>query len=57
MSELFRKQMEDDEKHRKDDDKEVFDRLKHAVLEAALNEHQWDSKAMDYLVISYIISN
>lgn len=49
--------MEDDEKHRKDDDKEVFDRLKHAVLEAALNEHQWDSKAMDYLVISYIISN
>ncbi|CAG9536395.1 unnamed protein product [Cercopithifilaria johnstoni] len=48
LSELFRKQM-DDTKHRKDEDNEVFDRLKRAVLEAALNEHQWDGKAMDYL--------
>uniref|UniRef100_A0A8R1TKQ2 Dynamin-like GTPase OPA1, mitochondrial n=1 Tax=Onchocerca volvulus TaxID=6282 RepID=A0A8R1TKQ2_ONCVO len=49
LSELFRKQMEDDAKHHKDEDNEVFDRLKHAVLTAALNEHQWDKKAMDYL--------
>ncbi|KAL3993981.1 Dynamin-like 120 kDa protein form S1 domain protein [Acanthocheilonema viteae] len=49
LSELFRKQMEDDAKHRKDKDNDVFHRLKHAVLEAALSEHQWDSKAMDYL--------
>lgn len=47
--------MEDDAKHRKDKDNEVFDRLKCAVLEAALNEHQWDSKALDYLVLSVFI--
>ncbi|VDO32400.1 unnamed protein product [Brugia timori] len=49
LSELFKKQLEDDAKHRKDEDSEIFDRLKHAVLEAALREHQWDSKAVDYL--------
>uniref|UniRef100_A0A915Q7I9 Dynamin-like GTPase OPA1, mitochondrial n=1 Tax=Setaria digitata TaxID=48799 RepID=A0A915Q7I9_9BILA len=49
LTELFRKQMEFDKKHRQDEDNEIFDRLKNAVLEAALNEHQWDSKAMDYL--------
>ncbi|KAM3719788.1 Dynamin-likeprotein [Dirofilaria immitis] len=49
LSELFRKQIDDDAKRHRDEDNEIFDRLKYAVLTAALNEHQWDSKAMDYL--------
>ncbi|VDN38086.1 unnamed protein product [Gongylonema pulchrum] len=50
LSELFKQQVETDAKQRKAEGDEIFDRLKSAVLEAALNEHHWDSKAMDYLV-------
>lgn len=42
--------MERGVKNNKGEHNEIFNRLKVAVLDAALNEHQWDSKAVDYLV-------
>ncbi|VDN04046.1 unnamed protein product [Thelazia callipaeda] len=50
LSELFKKQMENDSAQLKNDDVQIFIGLKKAVLEAALSEHKWDDKAMDYLV-------
>lgn len=34
----------------------LFDRLKMAVLDASLGEHQWDNKALDYLVNCLILA-
>lgn len=53
LSELFKKQVQADVKQRKGDYDDIFDRLKNAVLEAALSEHRWDNKALDYLVILF----
>uniref|UniRef100_A0A0N5AQS6 Dynamin-like GTPase OPA1, mitochondrial n=1 Tax=Syphacia muris TaxID=451379 RepID=A0A0N5AQS6_9BILA len=47
LTELLKQQLGND-KSRKDHDP-IFDRLKAAVFDAALKEHSWDSKALDYL--------
>uniref|UniRef100_A0A7E5A114 Dynamin-like GTPase OPA1, mitochondrial n=1 Tax=Panagrellus redivivus TaxID=6233 RepID=A0A7E5A114_PANRE len=47
LSEAFRKQFENSANNRDHD--ALFDKLKESVLEAALEEHKWDSKALDYL--------
>lgn len=45
---MFRNQIEGST--RGHDHDSIFDPLKTAVTEAALNEHKWDTKALDYLV-------
>ncbi|VDN53093.1 unnamed protein product [Dracunculus medinensis] len=47
LAEVFRQQVESG-KHGPNHDV-LFDRLKMAVLDASLGEHQWDNKALDYL--------
>ncbi|MFH4975145.1 hypothetical protein AB6A40_001854, partial [Gnathostoma spinigerum] len=47
LAEVFRNQVEPNAKLLDHDP--IFDRLKTAVLDAALGEHKWDSKALDYL--------
>ncbi|VDK19973.1 unnamed protein product [Anisakis simplex] len=51
LSEVFREQVQslDARASRSGAHDPVFDRLKEAVLEAALSEHKWDAKALDYL--------
>uniref|UniRef100_A0A915B1P8 Dynamin-like GTPase OPA1, mitochondrial n=1 Tax=Parascaris univalens TaxID=6257 RepID=A0A915B1P8_PARUN len=49
LSEVFREQVESDVKNMRAGHDPIFDRLKAAVMEAALNEHKWDNKALDYL--------
>lgn len=48
LAEVFRQQVESEEKQKGEHDP-IFDRLKAAVLDAAMSEHLWDSKALDYL--------
>ncbi|KAH7727140.1 dynamin-like protein [Aphelenchoides avenae] len=47
LSHVFRNQIEGST--RGHDHDPIFDPLKKAVTEAALNEHKWDTKALDYL--------
>jgi optic atrophy protein 1 len=47
LSDVYKRQFESSAQNRNHD--ELFDKLKFAVLDAALKEHQWDSKALDYL--------
>jgi optic atrophy protein 1 len=47
ISDVYKRQFENSATNRNHD--ELFDKLKAAVLDAALQEHQWDSKALDYL--------
>ncbi|KHN75519.1 Dynamin-like protein [Toxocara canis] len=49
LSEVFRQQVESDARSARSNHDPIFDRLKGAVMEAALSEHKWDSKALDYL--------
>ncbi|KAK0394474.1 hypothetical protein QR680_000758 [Steinernema hermaphroditum] len=46
LSEVFKRHV-DSETSPKDD--KIFHRLKHAVVETVMDEHQWDNKALDYL--------
>ncbi|VDD90450.1 unnamed protein product [Enterobius vermicularis] len=46
LSEVFRRQVSPEQKGQKD---AIFDRLKTAVFEAAMQDHSWDSKALGYL--------
>ncbi|CAJ0570306.1 unnamed protein product, partial [Mesorhabditis spiculigera] len=48
LKEVFRRQIEKDDKLRRDHDV-IFDPLKTAVVNAACEEHHWDEKAIEYL--------
>lgn len=48
LSDVYKKQFENSNQNRNHD--ELFEKLKVAVLDAALQEHKWDTKALDYLV-------
>uniref|UniRef100_A0A914ZDL0 Dynamin-like GTPase OPA1, mitochondrial n=1 Tax=Panagrolaimus superbus TaxID=310955 RepID=A0A914ZDL0_9BILA len=47
LSDVYKRQFESSALNPNHD--ELFSKLKFAVLDAALGEHQWDSKALDYL--------
>ena len=49
LREVFQRQISADTASRQDHDV-IFDPLKKAVIDEAMNNHEWDSKAMDYLV-------
>ncbi len=49
IQDLFYSHVEQDARKRADHDP-LFDPLKQAVIEEAMKEHNWDSKALDYLV-------
>lgn len=44
---MFRRQIHGLEKNKQDN---LFEPLKNAVIDAALTDHKWDKKALDYLV-------
>lgn len=49
LSEVFKRQVDLENRSQKGTHDSLFDRLKAAVFEAAMKEHVWDSKALDYL--------
>ncbi|KHJ94355.1 hypothetical protein OESDEN_05711 [Oesophagostomum dentatum] len=49
LQEVFSRQVKHDASSGGDHDS-IFDPLKEAVVQEAMSSHQWDSKALDYLV-------